>query len=95
MAEQTFIVEIAYATPARQVIIPVEIEPGTTATQAIALSAMVEQFPELDLTRATIGIFGQVCPLNTLLKQGDRVEIYRPLLCDPKQARRNRALGHN
>ncbi len=95
MVEQTFSVEIAYATPAQQMIIPVVIKQGTTAAQAIALSALATHFPELDLTRATIGIFSQVCPLNTVLKQGDRVEIYRPLLCDPKQARRNRASGHN
>lgn len=84
-------VEVAYATPAEQLIIPLQVAEGTTAGQAIELSKILSRFPEIDLTKTKVGIFSQVCKLDTVLKQHDRVEIYRPLLCDPMQARRERA----
>jgi putative ubiquitin-RnfH superfamily antitoxin RatB of RatAB toxin-antitoxin module len=92
MAESSFQVEVAYATSTRQVIIALQVVAGTTVGQAIELSTIVAQCPEIELSKTAVGIFGQVCPLNRQVKQGDRVEIYRPLLCDPKQARRNRAV---
>jgi putative ubiquitin-RnfH superfamily antitoxin RatB of RatAB toxin-antitoxin module len=85
-------IEVAYATPAHQMIIPLQVELSTTARQAIELSNILWHFPEIELSKTKIGIFSQLCELNTVLKAGDRVEIYRPLLCDPKQARRDRAV---
>jgi putative ubiquitin-RnfH superfamily antitoxin RatB of RatAB toxin-antitoxin module len=85
------LVEIAYALRERQVLLALEVEEGTSARQAIERSGVLRQFPQIDLARDGIGVFGKVVPLDTPLRDGDRVEIYRPLLADPKQARRERA----
>ena len=75
----------------RQVLLAVEVEEGTTARQAIERSGILRQFPRIDLARAMIGVFGKSVALETRLRDGDRVEIYRALTVDPKQARRERA----
>lgn len=85
------IVEVAYATPSRQVILSVECVVGTKVKQAIELSGVLARFPEIDLALAKVGIFSKKATLETVLRPGDRVEIYRPLLIDPKQARLLRA----
>ena len=84
-------VEVAYATPAEQIIIGLQVAEGTTVGEAIACSKILSRFPEIDLSKNKVGIFSQLCKLDTVLKQNDRVEIYRPLLIDPMQARRQRA----
>ena len=84
-------VEVAYAKPDEQVIIPLQVSEGTTVNEAIELSQVLLRFPEIDLVKTKVGIFSQVCKLDAVLKQNDRVEIYRPLLLDPMQARRQRA----
>lgn len=84
-------VEVAYATSAEQMIIPLQVIEGTTAGEAIELSKILSRFPEIDLSKTKVGIFSQICKLDTVLKQNDRVEIYRSLLIDPMQARRERA----
>ena len=84
-------VEVAYATPEQQRIIPLEVEPGTTVREAIELSDIHGQFPEIDLEKNKVGIFGRLTALNMALRAGDRVEIYRPLIADPKEVRRKRA----
>lgn len=91
-------VEVAYALPHRQKIISVLVEPGTTALQAVERSDIVSYFPEIDIAHAKLGIFGHSLGTKGLdaaethvLHAGDRVEIYRPLICDPKDARRKRA----
>ena len=86
-------VEVAYAKPDEQVIIPLQVSEGTTVNEAIELSQVLLRFPEIDLVKTKVGIFSQVCKLDAVLKQNDRVEIYRPLLLDPMQARRQRAYG--
>lgn len=91
MAESTINIEVAYAFPGRQLIIPLAVVEGSTAEQAIIASDILESFAELDLNKLEIGIFGQNCKLDKVLTEGDRVELYRPLLCDPKQARRIRS----
>lgn len=84
-------VEVAYAKPEEQVLISVEVLEGITAQQAIEKSNILELFPEIDLGQGNkIGIFSRPCALNTLLREGDRVEIYRPLIADPKQIRKQR-----
>jgi uncharacterized protein len=91
-------VEVAYALPQQQKIIALLVAPGTTAAQAAARSGIATYFPEIDLATAKLGIFGQALASKgettaaaQVLHQGDRVEIYRPLRCDPKEARRKRA----
>ena len=83
-------VEVAYALADRQVILALDVEKGTTAEQAILQSGVLEQFPEIDLTKSKMGIFGKLSKATTELKAGDRVEIYRPLIADPKEVRRKR-----
>jgi hypothetical protein len=91
-------VEVAYALPHEQKIIELLVEPGTTAFAAVERSGIVKTFPEIDLATAKMGIFGQTLgtkglglPHEHILHPGDRVEIYRPLTSDPKDARRKRA----
>lgn len=87
----TILVEVAYALPDQQVIMPVQVPPDATAEQAIAASGMLNRFPEIDLEKQKIGIFSKIVPLTQALQPRDRVEIYRPLIADPKAARRERA----
>lgn len=84
-------VEVAYATPEQQVIVALNMPVGATVEQAIQASGVLSRFPEIEATNLKAGIFGNVCKLNQSLKQADRVEIYRPLIHDPKEARRQRA----
>lgn len=91
-------VEVAYALPHQQKIISLLVEPGTTALQAVVRSGIVNYFPDIDMDSLKLGIFGQSLgakgvdsAASHVLHQGDRVEIYRPLISDPKDARRKRA----
>ncbi|ABQ13558.1 RnfH family protein [Dichelobacter nodosus] len=84
-------VEIVYATAYRQKIISLAVEEGTTAQQAVLAAKIADFFPEIDLNQLDLGIFSQPCRADTPLRDGDRVEIYRPLRCDPKEMRRQRA----
>ena len=84
-------VEVAYATPEEQRIISLEVVPGTTLRQAIEQSGILEHFGEIDLADAKVGVFGKLKKLDETLRAGDRVEIYRPLIADPKQVRKQRA----
>ncbi|QSP96415.1 RnfH family protein [Marinobacter salinisoli] len=86
-------VEVAYARPDRQEIVRVEVPEGTTVLEAVELSGIVAIFPEVDPQVTDMGIFGKVIkdPSSHQLRDGDRVELYRPLIIDPKQARLNRA----
>jgi putative ubiquitin-RnfH superfamily antitoxin RatB of RatAB toxin-antitoxin module len=85
-------IEVAYALPEKQVIIALNLHPGSQVLQAIDSSGILQRFPEINMAQAKVGIFGKVVSLDTVLQPGDRVEIYRPLLIDPKQARRQKAL---
>lgn len=87
---EIIVVEVAYALPDVQQIIPVDMPAGCTAEQAIRESGILEKFPDIDLTKARIGVFGKLSKLSIELKAGDRVEIYRPLIADPKEVRRKR-----
>jgi uncharacterized protein len=86
-------VEVAYARPDRQEIVPVNVPEGTTALEAAKLSGISDIFPEIDPDTIDMGVFGKVIkdPAAHKLREGDRVELYRPLKIDPKQARLNRA----
>lgn len=84
-------IEVAYAKPDKQKIIVLQANEGITAIQAVERSGMVRFFPEISLETIELGIFSQACSQDTQLKNGDRVEIYRQLVCDPKEMRRQRA----
>jgi putative ubiquitin-RnfH superfamily antitoxin RatB of RatAB toxin-antitoxin module len=90
MAAELISVEVAYARPDQQVIVAVSVPAETSAEQAILASGILERFPEIDLSQQKVGIFSQICTLQKILNNGDRIEIYRPLLQDPMTARRNR-----
>jgi len=85
------VVEVAFAVPERQAIIELTVDRGTTLKQAIELSGILQQFDEIDLDRNKVGIFGKPAKLTDELQPGDRVEIYRPLIADPKEVRKQRA----
>lgn len=84
-------VSICYASPRLQVLRQMQVLPGTTIQQAILASGLLQQVPEIDLSSGKVGIFGKLKTLDTVLRAQDRVEIYRPLIADPKDARRRRA----
>ncbi len=90
---QTIHVEVAYALPDKQRIMALELPSGTTVREAVMQSGLDKQFPGLDLSAADVGVFGKVVskPDVEVLKDGDRVEIYRPLIADPKEVRKQRA----
>ena len=91
MADALIDVEVAYATPEQQVILALKMPEGATVEHAINASGLLNHFPCCAWADIKVGIFGSVCKLNQLLRQADRVEIYRPLIHDPKEARRQRA----
>jgi len=84
-------VEVAFAAPEEQKIIELKVPQGTTAKDAVISSKMKEHFDEIDLDALKLGIFGKLAKLDVELKTGDRVEIYRKLIADPKEARKKRA----
>jgi putative ubiquitin-RnfH superfamily antitoxin RatB of RatAB toxin-antitoxin module len=84
-------IDVAYATPEKQVIRAVNVDAGTTLGAAIVQSGIMVDFPDLELEDAKVGIFGKAAAMTTVLSEGDRVEIYRPLIADPKEVRRQRA----
>ena len=83
-------VEVAYARPDKQVIISIQIKAGSTVEQAVMQSGVLQQFSEIDLDKNKLGIFGKLGKKTAELKSGDRVEIYRALIADPKEVRRKR-----
>ncbi|MDC0542030.1 RnfH family protein [Methylophilaceae bacterium] len=85
------LVEVAYALPEEQVIISIEVPKKINIKQAIEKSGIQKKFPEIDLSKNKVGIFGKQTTLDHLLSDRDRIEIYRPLILDPKEMRRKRA----
>jgi putative ubiquitin-RnfH superfamily antitoxin RatB of RatAB toxin-antitoxin module len=84
-------VQVCYATPEHQVLKDLSVPVGTSVHRAILQSGMLQSTPEIDLSVLRVGIYGKLKNLDTLLNDGDRVEIYRPLIADPKDSRRKRA----
>ncbi|WP_026075822.1 RnfH family protein [Noviherbaspirillum massiliense] len=84
-------VQVSYARPERQILRELRVAPGTRIQDAIRQSGILTEVPDIDLTVARVGIYGKLKPLDTVLRDGDRVEIYRPLVADPKETRRRRA----
>lgn len=88
---ETIHIEVAYAQIHKQMIIPLNVLTGTTIEQAIDISGIVVHFPEINIQKSNVGIFGRPATLTTVLQEGDRIEIYRPLIADPKAIRKQRA----
>lgn len=91
MAEQRIHVEVAFAKEEEQALLAVEGAKGMTVREAIERSGILKRFPEIDLDTNKVGVFGKVASLDNPLDTGDRVEIYRPLIADPKAQRKKRA----
>jgi hypothetical protein len=84
-------VEVAYGRPDEQALVSVQLPHGATAREAIQHSGLLERFPEIDLEKSRVGIFGRITTLDARLHGRDRVEIYRPLVADPREVRKRRA----
>ena len=91
MSSKSFKVEVAYAKPDEQVILALEVEEGATVLEAVERSGLLDRFPEIDPATAKLGIFSKAAKPDAALSPGDRVEVYRPLIADPKEARKKRA----
>ncbi|UTP72450.1 RnfH family protein [Alteromonas sp. LMIT006] len=84
-------VEVVYGTPDKQEIVTVEVPAETSVEECITQSNIQHIFPEIDLSENKVGIWNRACRLKDMVKDGDRIEIYRPLIADPKEVRRLRA----
>ena len=91
MTDELMDIEVAYVKPGEQIVLALQGKPGITVEQAIRDSGIIEDCPEIDLGKNKVGIFGKAAKLDAELRAGDRVEIYRPLIADPKEARKKRA----
>lgn len=91
MTEQELRIEVVYAMPDQQELISLRLPEGSTLKQALEASGLLEKYPEIDITKNKFGIFAKLSRLDTLLRNRDRVEIYRPLIADPKEIRKQRA----
>jgi len=85
-------IEVAFASPDKQMIFAVAAVEAITVQQAINESGVLKEFPEINLLKMKVGVFGKLCKLDGQVKAGDRIEIYRPLVQNPMDARRNRAV---
>ena len=91
MPESQVNVIVAWATPEQEVLRPVVLASGTTVEQAIVASGMLDEVAGIDLATHPVGIYGKKKPLDTVVRELDRIEIYRPLVADPMETRRRRA----
>ena len=93
MAEQLIDIEVAYAAVDDQALIGLQVLEGTTVAQAIKMSGIAQRFPSVNFSQCPVGIFAKLLdsPAEHVLQSGDRIELYRPLLADPKEVRRLRA----
>tara|TARA_B100001079_G_C16355533_1_gene490389 strand:- start:905 stop:1201 length:297 start_codon:yes stop_codon:yes gene_type:complete len=84
-------IEVAYALENKQTLLSLDVDEGTTLKQAIEISGILDKYPQIDLDKDKTGIFGKLAKLDAILRDKDRVEIYRPLIADPKKVRKQRA----
>jgi uncharacterized protein len=84
-------VEVAYALPDKQVVLALDVDANATIEAVVRASGILAKFPEIDLATNKVGVFGKLGSLTDTLHPGDRVEIYRPLIADPKEVRKKRA----
>lgn len=90
-ADQSIKIEVAFALPDRQTLLEVSIVKGTTVKDAVVQSGIMQRYPEIDLEVNAVGIWNRTCKLTDVPREGDRIEVYRPLIADPKDVRRRRA----
>lgn len=91
MSKQLLTVEVAYALPHNQSLVEVSVQEGSDVEAAIIASGLCALHPEIDVAKAKVGIWSRVAKLKEPVKEGDRIEIYRPLIADPKEIRKRRA----
>lgn len=84
-------IEVVYALPDRQEVVPLALPAGTTLQQAVVASGLPEKYPAIDVAVGKFGIYSKLAKPDTMLRDRDRVEIYRPLIADPKEVRKQRA----
>lgn len=94
-ARDSIRVEVAYATPEAQVVLELRVQRGTTVEQVVEAAGLYRRFPDGNLSSVDVGIWGNIVDRGTTVRDGDRVELYRPLLMDPREARRLRAKGQD
>lgn len=87
----TIRVEVTYAKAERQDVVPLTLPAGATLQQALEASGLLVKYPDIDLAKGKFGIYSKLARLDTVLRDQDRVEIYRPLIADPKEVRKQRA----
>ena len=88
---ETIRVEVVYALPQKQEIFATNLPDGSTVRQAVEASGVLQKYPEIDLAKNKLGIFAKLAKPDAVLRDRDRVEIYRPLIADPKEVRKQRA----
>jgi len=91
MPEQTIVIQVCYALPQRQELVTLKMAQGSTLADAVERSGLLEKYPEINLASNKLGIFARLSKPDTVLRDRDRVEIYRSLLADPKEIRKKRA----
>jgi uncharacterized protein len=91
MSDESIAVSVVYGLPERQWLLRLRVPDGCLVADAVELSGIRERIPDADIDLKRVGIFGKPCAADTRLRDGDRIELYRALLCDPKEVRRQRA----
>ena len=91
MSENKIKIEVVYALPHEQILLKMDVPAQTTLAEAVKLSGLKDKFPEIDLEKGKFGLYGQLSKADVVLREKDRVEIYRPLIADPKEVRKKRA----
>jgi putative ubiquitin-RnfH superfamily antitoxin RatB of RatAB toxin-antitoxin module len=91
MSEEKIKIELVYALPTEQQLFKIEVPKGATIAEAVRLSGILAKYPEIDPEKGKFGIFGKLSKTDTVVREKDRIEIYRPLIADPKEVRRKRA----
>lgn len=91
MSDNKIKIELVYALPHEQTLLKLDVPQASTITDAVKLSGLLEKYPEIDLAKSKFGLFGKLSKADTVLREKDRIEIYRPLIADPKEVRRKRA----
>lgn len=86
---------VAYSEPAQQIWLTIDVPDGATVSDAIERSGILRMFPHIDLTTQKVGIFGKIVKRDAALRPGDRVEIYRPITCDPQTVPRRDGVGED
>ena len=84
-------IEVVYATPTRQDVVKLQLASGSTVAAAVEASDLLQRYPEIDLAKNKLGVYSKLAKADTVLRDKDRVEIYRPLIADPKEVRKKRA----